>query len=325
VQRTVGVLGVVALALAGCKKPGGSWYFTITDTLRKVAFEAMTRIVIVLALVAGLGGCKKKQPDPPAIDFRSDWKTLLDLRDGMCRCKDRVCAEDALDRLKTWSTTGAKRDYKPTDTQIKDMDRVRQELNNCMVKAMATSVDVAAPAPPPPEKPTLPATPSGTATVDQLIALARGFAPVMHPQLVISSIDAVYVDAEGKLDEEDGELGILLGPANASDDDPKRRIGAPVKKGPPPPTECLKLTWKRGGWSSAPSGCIDAGRDFGRCSVMEIWKRAIAKGAPIEAIATVQLREEKPRRWVFTIVDEPRKINIQHVLPDDCELALEKQ
>lgn len=282
----------------------------------------MTRTAIVLALVAGLGGCKKKEPDAPEIDFRADWKTLIDLRDMMCRCTDRGCAEDALNRLNKWSTTGARRNYTPTGPQLWDMDRIKHQLHTCMEKAVATKVDVAPPAPPP-QKPTLPATPSGTATVDQLIALARGFAPVMHPQLVISSIDAVYVDAEGKLDEEDGELGILLGPANTSDDDPKRRIGAPVKKGPPPPTECLKLTWKRG-WSSAPSGCIDAGRDFGRCSIVENWKRAIAKGAPAEAVATVQLREAKPRRWTFTILDEPRKISIQHFFPDDCELALEK-
>lgn len=285
----------------------------------------MIRIAIVLALVAVLGGCKKKEPDAPAIDFRADWKTLIDLRDGMCRCTDRVCAGDALDRFTKWSGTGAKRDYKPSDTQIKDMDRVKQELNNCMVKAMAR-VETSQPGPPPPPpKPTQPAAAKQPITIDQLIALARDFAPIAHPQLVIASIDATYVDAEGALDEQEGALTIILGTA-APTDDPKRRVGAPVKPRLAAPTECKKLVWTlAAGWTTEPYGCIEARRPFPLCAVTEIWKRAIAKGAPADAVAVVQLREETPRRWVFTIVDEPRKINIQHFLPDDCELALEKQ
>ena len=285
----------------------------------------MTRIAIMLAFVALLGSCKKNKSaeEDPIVDFRTDWKTLLDLREVMCRCTDAVCAKTTLARLTTWQSTGAKRDYTPSDVQTKDMAGVTQEINSCMITAMR-AVDAPPPPPPaPPAKPTLPPTPSGAATVDELISLARGFAPVLHPQLVISSIDAVYVDADGKLDEEDGELGLLLGPANATDD-PKRRIGAPAKKGPPPPSECFKLTWKRG-WSSAPSACIEAGRDFGRCSISEVWKRAIAKGAPAEAVATMQLREEKPRRWTFTILDAPRKISVEHSFPDDCALTLERQ
>ncbi len=284
------------------------------------------RVSIVIAVVVALlGGCKKttSKEDEPVVDFRTDWKTLLDLREVMCRCTDSACAETTMARLTRWRSTGAKRDYRPSDAQTTDIHRITQEINDCMSTAMRT-VDVPPPPPPAPSaKPTLPPTPAGAATVDELIALARGFAPVLHPQLVISSIDAVYVDADGKLDEEDGELGLLLGPANATDD-PKRRIGAPAKKGPPPPTECFKLTWKRG-WSSAPSGCIEAGRDFGRCSISEVWNRAIAKGAPAEAVATIQLREEKPRRWTFTILDAPRKISVQHFFPDDCELTLERQ
>lgn len=283
----------------------------------------MKRVVTMFATVVALSGCKKQAPEPEPIDFRSDWKSLIEHRDRMCACKDRVCSEDALARMTTWSTRGERRSYKPSDNQTRDMDRIKLETSNCMIKTMRSVGDAAAPTPPP-DKPTLPEAPTGPATADQLIALARGFAPVLHPQLVISWIDALYIDAEGKLDE-DGELIVLLGPANASDDDPKRRIGAPVKKGPPPPTDCVKLTWKKGGWSSETSGCVDAGRDFARCTVAEIWKRAIEKGAPAEAVAMVQLREEKPRRWVFTILDAPRKISIQHFLPDDCELALEKQ
>ena len=56
--------------------------------------------------------------------------------------------------------------------------------------------------------------------------------------------------------------------------------------------------------------------------------RAIAKGTPADAVAIVQLGEATsttPRRWVCTLVDEPRKISIQHFFPDDCELSLEKQ
>ncbi len=279
----------------------------------------MNRLLIVLAVLALLGGCKKKEEAPPVDDFRSDWKSLIEIRDAMCACKVETCAEAALARKTKWSTLVTTRSYKPSASQTKDLERISTEINNCMIKAMSGNVDAVSS---PPQKPTVPATPTGPATVDQLIANARAFAPTVNPQLVVSWIDALYVDAEGKLDE-DGELVLLLGPANASDDDPKRRIGAPVKKGPPPPTECMRLGWKAG-WTSVEYACTEAGRDFGRCSVAEIWKRAIAKGAPAEGVAMVQLREEKPRRWIFTILDAPRNISIQHFFPDDCELALEK-
>lgn len=290
----------------------------------------MSRIVLVLAVVAALLGCKKKRTkeEPPAVDFRSDWKSLIEIRDAMCSCNNAACTETVLARKTKWTTELATRSYKPSDVQIKDVQRITDEITNCMIGAVRGDRDVAADPPPPPAKPTKPAAPTAPVTVDQLIALARSYAPNAHPQLVIASIDANYVDAEGKLEEPDGGLTVHLGAAGPTDD-PKRRVGAPAKPRPAPPSECAKLVWTQvTGWTSEPFQCLEAQRPFGLCTVTEIWKRAIAKGAPADAVATVQLREvtpTTPRRWVFTVLDEPRKISIQHFFPDDCEPALEKQ
>lgn len=292
----------------------------------KTRFAVRTILFAVIVTIGAMvGGCKKEAP-APKYEFRSDWKLLIEIRNAMCACKDKACASASLGRLTKWSAEIATRSYKPSAVQMKDADRMTTEINNCMVKAMRTvDVDEAAtPASPPQAKPTVPVAATLPVTVDQLIALARDYAPTEHPQLVISSIDATFVDAEGKLDEETGALTVILGPAIPSDD-PKRRVGAPAKPRPAVPSECTKLLWAQAsGWKSERHACVEARRPFPRCAVTEIWKRAIAKGAPGDAVATLQLREATPRQWVFAIVDEPRKVSIKHSLPDDCELALEK-
>lgn len=285
----------------------------------------MTRITLVLAFVVALAGCKKEKP-APKYEFRSDWKLLIEIRNAMCACKDPKCSSAVLARKTKWSAEIATRSYKPSAVQLADADKMIAEIDTCMTKALRGEVEVVAPAKPAvPAKSAVPAAAPALATVEQLIALARDFAPSQHPQLVVASIDATFVDAEGKLDDQTGSLSIVLGSALPADD-PGRRVGAPPKPRPAPPSECSKLTWTQSlGWDSKAHACIEASRPFPRCPVTEVWKRAIAKGAPADAVATLSLREATPRVWQFTIVDEPRKVKIEHPLPDDCELAVEKQ
>ncbi|MBA3457432.1 MAG: hypothetical protein H0T42_30405 [Deltaproteobacteria bacterium] len=293
----------------------------------------MNRIAIVFAFVVVLVGCKEEKPTPK-YEFRADWKLLIEIRNAMCACKDQACASAVLARKTKWSAEIATRDYKPSPVQIKDADNMSKEIDACMAKAMRGVTEPipsgsASTAPsgkptPSPTKAALPAAAPTPATVDQLLALARDFAPTEHAQLAIASIDAEYVDVDGKLDDDNGSLTVILGTA-APTDDPNRRVGAPAKPRPTPPSTCTKLIWKQAsGWVSEPYGCIEAQRPFPRCQLAEIWKRALAKAVPKDGLAVIQLREATPRQWVFTMVDEPRKLNIQHSLPDDCELKLEK-
>ena len=79
-----------------------------------------------------------------------------------------------------------------------------------------------------PAKPQIPAAAPLTATVGELLSLAREFASIEDPPMVIAAVEAHYVDADGKLDAEAGELSIVLGTAAQPADDPKRRTGAPA-------------------------------------------------------------------------------------------------
>jgi len=290
----------------------------------------MTRATLTVAVVLSLVGCKKERPPPPPppipnTAFDSTLRTMRAFRDDMCRCTDKACAAAVLERTNTWTKEADKtvaNAPKLSGAQQGDLRAVSDAFTACMIKRMAVTDGPA----PPPVKPTVPEAASPEVTVDQLLARAREFARATHPQLVIASVDAVYVDAEGKLDEDEGKLTLVLGAMARAADDPRRRTGLPVKAPPVPPTGCQQLVWTRAtGWNAEAVGsCIEALPPFPRCPITEIWKRAIAKNAPSDAVAVMQLREEPPRRWIFTIVDEPRKINIQHNLPDDCELTVEK-
>src|SRR5262249_52630129 len=123
-------------------------------------------------------------------------------------------------------------------------------------------------------------------------------------------------------------------------DDPKRPIGAPVPT--PSPVDwlssgriddCPHVEWNPGRLEDAASGgsCTMMIAALGppHCTVREIWKRAIAKGAPAAALAQIALESallsDEPRSsWTFTIEDAPRNIHISEEFPDDCEPVVEK-
>lgn len=60
-----------------------------------------------------------------------------------------------------------------------------------------------------------------------------------------------------------------------------------------------------------------------KCTPAEIWKRAAAKDAPVDALAYLIYRAGSRPRWKFTITDKPRNVNIRHDFDDDCEVAVE--
>ena len=84
-------------------------------------------------------------------------------------------------------------------------------------------------------------------------------------------------------------------------------------------------SWPERGWGRfAPEYCSDVDRYIARCTVVEIWQKAIKLGAPKDALAVITFRNTQPPKWGFSITDAPRDVHIAHEFPDDCERTLEK-
>lgn len=163
----------------------------------------------------------------------------------------------------------------------------------------------------------------------------------------VSDATLEYVRQDGTLDPTYGGAQFYFGhrphPPPPPADDPKRPIGAPV---PPPPAQeslfdhhddCPRVSWRPGYFGSVAGGTscvpfmppIKVPLSHPHCGVGEIWKRAIAKGAPAEALAKLELQsdlaaENARQLWKFTIEDAPRGIRIEEMFADDCEPVVEK-
>jgi hypothetical protein len=162
--------------------------------------------------------------------------------------------------------------------------------------------------------------------IHELLAYARSKAPGQPLWRV--SID--YVRSDGLIDPAFGVVQVWSGALAGRDpnDDPNRPTGAPVKPGPKPsPPQCHHLSWREGVWSDVVVTCGVATRLVElRCTVPIIWERAIAKGAPRDAVARLAITAN-PRgdeaRWTFRIEDEKRGVNVSETFPDDCGLIAE--
>ncbi len=285
----------------------------------------MNRIAIILAVVSVLGGCKKKSGGGLYVSMAK----MSEFADTMCQCRDKACADSVQDRLTKWSTDlaeeeGESRTERLDEATIKKMTEIGQKYAECMTKAMRP--DAEAPAPPPaPTKPALPAAVASPATVEAVLASARTWARGEHEQLHVVGLDVMYVGADGVVDPPHGKVSIELGRRTQSADDPNRRTGAPVTPALAQPTKCVQLEWTAEGWTTlARVTCWSAAAPFPRCTVPVVWKRAIDKGAPADALAVLSLRETANRSWGFTITDELRKVEIKQTIADDCAIVVEK-
>jgi hypothetical protein len=160
--------------------------------------------------------------------------------------------------------------------------------------------------------------------IHELLAYARSKAPGQPAWRI--SID--YVRPDGLIDPAYGEVHVWFGAPRARQpgDDPTRPTGAPVKPGPrPPPPTCHHLTWREGVWSDMVVGCSGATAAFEpKCPVPIIWERAIAKGAPRDAVAKLGLVTSGGAvRWTFVIEDKPRNVDFREMFLDDCGLVAE--
>ncbi|MFT3692319.1 MAG: lipoprotein [Kofleriaceae bacterium] len=103
--------------------------------------------LMVIAIALGLAACGKKG----GLDGKLD--ELQKIKDEVCACKDKACADAAHDKYTAWKKNNSKED-KPSDDQMKKFSELRDQLNECRHKLSDTAA---------PTAPTGSATPTETA------------------------------------------------------------------------------------------------------------------------------------------------------------------
>ena len=84
----------------------------------------MRNLIIISALL--FAGCGKG-----GIDGKLD--ELGKIRDAMCACKDKACADSEHEKYIAWKK-GNSKDEKPNDDQMKKFEGIRKELQDCRHK-----------------------------------------------------------------------------------------------------------------------------------------------------------------------------------------------
>lgn len=277
-----------------------------------------------MLVAAGLVlGCKKSSSS-----VETQIQKLSDFASRMCTCNDKACAERVNNDLQEFARQAPRPTVKPRQADVDRMNAEATRYQQCMQRAIAwlpppeLPVEPAKPVEPP--KPILPADPAKPIDADKMFASARTWASQQHAELQLLRAVTSYVDVEGMLDPEEVRFELELGYVSAADD-PKRRTGAPVRDRKAP-ARCPRLQFSPvSGWSTYDLPCTPAPPGFPHCSLRDIWKRAIAKGAPTDAVAVVTYDPRtKDPAWRFAISDGPRGVAIAHRFADDCELVLEQ-
>ena len=92
----------------------------------------MRNFIIITTFLGLLGaGCGKG-----GLDGKLD--ELAKIKDEVCACKDKACADAAHDKYVAWKK-GNSKDDKPSDEQMKKFESLRTELNECRHKLSDTT------------------------------------------------------------------------------------------------------------------------------------------------------------------------------------------
>jgi hypothetical protein len=168
------------------------------------------------------------------------------------------------------------------------------------------------------------AIPRETATVETTLDNVREVMRTTAPELAIRQFTASYVRRDGTLLPGSGRIDIAFALPDGGDglvDDPSRPTGAPI----PEPTQaekqrdrCPLIQLQKGAWSVHDRPCNKLKLVGTKCSVAAIWSKAIADGAPADAVAVVE-RNQQTNNWSFKVTDKLRGVAFSHYYPDVCE------
>lgn len=293
----------------------------------------MIRLLLpALLVLAAAPACKKTE------DLKAQaMAKMAEAMDKMCACKDHACAQKVQEEMTRWAQDIARRagDRRPEPMSEEDQQRytaTTMQMAECAQKAYSpelTRPDAGVPrvdAAPPVEQADAAPPVEKITNADRLIKLTfDSLGDLALKKLVIS-----YVRADGTIDDTYGTADVELGIPKPPDpaDDPDRPIGAPVPAARPAydgVQRCPSFAWRRGVRNEDTTSCLmlDAGLARPKCSVVEVWKRAIDKGAPEKALAVLELRGPPDQSWKLRIDDAPRGIHFAIDVPDTCAPTLE--
>ncbi|MCW5802742.1 MAG: hypothetical protein KIT31_10175 [Deltaproteobacteria bacterium] len=237
---------------------------------------------------------------------------LRETKRRMCACADRACTDGVRDELTAWvdrqieaagsaTTMFAGADLRESEDLVRDTFACEDALHAKL----------------PPE----PAAPSPALATTALLAAAREQAQAQKPHLAAAAIEYRYARADGTLDPAYGELRVEFR-APPPGDDASRPVGAPVREHAPESADADCPTWtftaRTGAWEAELGACMPTVALAPRCTVAQVWHRAIAAGAPKDALATLAF---STAGWRFLIEDKPRRIEIVKTFADDCAPA----
>ncbi|HEY5949387.1 MAG TPA: serine/threonine-protein kinase [Kofleriaceae bacterium] len=152
--------------------------------------------------------------------------------------------------------------------------------------------------------------------VEKYLPFALAEAKKLVPDAVLFRIDADGVYPDGHADitlAEHGSLDFRFISPSRSKRDPKLPVGAKQDY------KCMfrVMLDEEGAWSAPLDGweCKEPLLGPPKCTTVQIWKKAIAKGAPTNAIAEIGYRGwDNKARWYFSIDDA----KFSEMFDDDC-------
>lgn len=284
---------------------------------------------LVVVVVLSVAACKKSSGSR----FEEVMAKMTQLRDAMCLCKDKACADKVQDDLNRWSAENAKnaddRPERPDEATMKKMQEVGTRYGECMTQAMNGAPEQGS------------GTAAAASAADGLAVapttpLRDADAIIAHTysglgRFAVTEIQLDYVRANGELDAKYGKarfaLGIALPPDPAQD--PDRPLGAPIVAPAPAPyvgdQSCPHLEWTNGIRNTIIHLCkAEKAIARPRCSAVEVWRRARAADAPEGGLAKLEYIRGEPAAWLFVIEDAPRKVNFRVMIEDTCEPTIER-
>lgn len=144
------------------------------------------------------------------------------------------------------------------------------------------------------------------------------------PELVMLRYVASYVRKDGTLDPAYGKLDVELQTIDSVDgviDDPNRPTGAPLPDIAPAEklrSRCPTLRLDKGVWTVRETGCYRVRLKAGpKCTVAQIWSKALTAGAPDNALAIIEL-DRRGSGWNFRVIDKLRGVDFLRYITDDC-------